>query len=71
MIMHPDLLAEAEAYCEARDVKPTIFGLEAINDANLLRDLRAGRELRRSTVAKVRAYMASGKPCPGYLRRIA
>ena len=61
-IPHPDLLADALAYCEARDVPRTRFGRDAINDANLLRDLAGGRELRRPTVEAVRRYMVTGQP---------
>ena len=33
------------------------FGREALNDTNLVDDLRAGRELRRGTRLKVEEYM--------------
>lgn len=35
------------------------FGEEALNDKNLVPQLRAGRELRRDTERKVRLFMAA------------
>jgi len=60
MKLHPDtakLLAEIRAYCIRTGLHDTRFGIEALNDGHLLRRLRAGRELRRETVGRVRAYM--------------
>lgn len=60
MKLHPDtakLLAEIRAYCIRTGLHDTRFGIEALNDGHLLTRLRAGRELRRETVGRVRAYM--------------
>lgn len=54
-----DILPLIEQFVRQYDVPPTTFGRRAIGDANLIENLRAGRELRRSTEAKVRAFMAS------------
>lgn len=61
---HPDLLAEVLAYCEARGVAKTRFGREAVNDRSLVSDLLSGRELRLSTIAAIRRYMATGEARP-------
>ncbi|ATI56779.1 MAG: hypothetical protein NDI74_14855 [Sphingomonas sp.] len=53
------ILAETERFLAEHRVRPTTFGRRAVGDANLIDDLRAGRELRRATEAKVRAFMAS------------
>ena len=37
----------------------TQFGRRAVNDPNLLRDLRRGRELRPATAARIRRFMAA------------
>jgi homoserine dehydrogenase len=50
-------LAEVEAYLTARDLTPTAFGNKAAGDPNFVFDLREGREPRRVTIAKVRAFM--------------
>lgn len=58
-IPHPDLLAEIRAFCAARDMAPTRFGKEALSDPAFVSNLATGRECRRATISKVRAFMAS------------
>jgi len=48
-----DLLKSILAFCKQNEVTETSFGKKAIGDPNLVRDMRAGRELRSSTVRKV------------------
>lgn len=54
---HPDLLKEILEICERTRTAKTRFGIDAIGDANLIDSLQAGRELRRRTQARIRAYM--------------
>jgi len=57
---HPDirdLLAEIQAFLARTGLTPSRFGVEAVNDGHLLERLCAGREPRRATVARVRAFM--------------
>lgn len=54
-----DLIADIEQFLAAHEMPPTTFGRRAIGDANLIEDLRAGRELRRATESKVRSFMAT------------
>ena len=54
-----DILNEVEAFCSKHELPRTTFGRAAIGDANLIDDLREGRELRRATEAKVRTFMAT------------
>lgn len=64
MRLHPDtarLLADIRAYCIRTGTHDTRFGVEALNDGHLVARLRAGRELRRGTVARVRAFMKNGR----------
>jgi len=58
-IVHPKLLARIEAACTASGTPEWRFGEKAINDANLIPSLREGRELRRSTLRRVEAFLAT------------
>lgn len=58
---NPELMrlhAEIEAFISAHGMSRTGFGLWAINDPNLVRDLQSGRELRWSTIKTIREKMA-------------
>ena len=62
--IHPDvrkLLNEINAYRAKHRLDRTKFGILAANDGHLLPRLETGREPRRSTVEKVRAFMRSKK----------
>jgi hypothetical protein len=56
------ILTEIEAFRAKAGIPPTTFGRRAIGDANLIDNLRAGRELRRATEQKVRTFMAENAP---------
>ncbi len=53
------LLSDIDALLERAGMAPSVFGDKALGDPNLVRDLRAGRELRHGTLMRVREYMAS------------
>jgi hypothetical protein len=56
---------EIDSYLSATGLTPTAFGDKAASDPNFVFELRNGREPRRSTIAKVRAFMANRrKPVP-------
>ena len=62
--IHPDvrkLLNEIHTYRTRHGLDRTKFGILAANDGHLLPRLETGREPRRSTVEKVRAFMRSKK----------
>lgn len=59
------LLAEIEAFLNAHDMAPTNFGLEAVNDGHLVRDLRNGKDVTLSRADKIRAFIASYKKRKG------
>lgn len=52
------ILAEIEQFIAERGMTPTAFGMGALKDPNLIPDLRAGRECKRSTAERIRAFMA-------------
>jgi len=52
-----ELLDQIERFLAATGMGQTAFGKGAINDANLLAQLKGGRELRRDTRARVTRYI--------------
>lgn len=54
---HGDLLAEIDDVLPRAGISPTRFGEVAMGDRHLIRQLRAGRECRKATVAKIRAAL--------------
>lgn len=54
------LLERIEAHLTTRRTSATVFGRKAINDPNLVFDLRKGRRVTRRTVQRVEAYLAKG-----------
>ena len=60
------LLAEIEAYLDASGLAATAFGIAAVNDGHLVRDLRDGVDIRASKIDRVREFMAeNAKPKRG------
>jgi phosphopantothenoylcysteine decarboxylase / phosphopantothenate---cysteine ligase len=53
-----DLLSDIEAFLVEFGLSPTKFGLAAINDGHLVKNLRGGASVTLRTADKVRAYMA-------------
>lgn len=51
------LIEEIEAFCRKTGVSETAFGRNAINDPNLLRDLRNGRSIGMSLLDRIREAM--------------
>lgn len=56
------LLTEIEAFCIAQALSEWQFGELALKDRKFVGQLRAGRDIRRSTIGKVRTFMASYAP---------
>lgn len=56
--MREPLLNEIEAFLATSTVKETSFGKKILNDANFVKDLRAGRRVLSSTADKVRQFIA-------------
>ena len=53
------LLAEVNAFCDRTGMTKTAFGMKALGDPSFVGSLAKGRDLRMTTVAKVRAFMAA------------
>jgi len=53
-----DLLSDIEAFLVEFGVSPTKFGLAAVNDGHLVKNLRGGASVTLRTADKVRAYVA-------------
>ena len=51
------LLDDIERFLKRTQIFPSKFGLMALGDPNLVQDMRKGRELRHSTVVRVRRMM--------------
>lgn len=51
------LLGEIEAFCATREMSVTTFGLRAVNDPNIVPQLRGGRDVRLSTVERLQTFM--------------
>ena len=52
------LLTEIEGFLAESGLSPTKFGLAAVNDGHLLKNLRSGASVTLKTADKVRAYMS-------------
>ena len=57
---HP-LLADIARFLLATGMSDRVFGLHALGDPNFVEDVRCGRDVRRVTERRVRAYMASAR----------
>ena len=53
-----ELLRELDAFLDRHGIADSTFGIRAINDSHLLERVRAGRPIRRSTILKIRKYIA-------------
>lgn len=56
------LIDRIEEHIRRRRMAETRFGRDAINDPNLVADLRDGRWLRPRTARRIEAYMAEHDP---------
>ena len=55
------LLGEIDAFLENSGMAATAFGLAAVNDGHLVRDLRDGKAIGFRRIDKVREFIASHK----------
>lgn len=56
-IPEKELADKIIAHCATVGLSPTKFGVQALKDPNLVRDLLAGRELRRKTRHKIQSIL--------------
>lgn len=54
-----NLLSDIERFCRQHGMSERRFGTEVMNDGKLVAQLRAGRDIRVSTVARIREWMAA------------
>lgn len=54
-----NILTEIEGFCVRHGLSEWQFGELAMGDKPFVKQLREGRDVRMSTVAKLRAFMAS------------
>ena len=54
-----DLLAAIERFLAATGMSAAAFGTEALSDPVLVYEMRKGRELRRATRARIRAFISA------------
>lgn len=57
-LLQQRLLARIDSFCKRRKISPTGLGREALGDTSFVHRLRAGREPREATKAKVLKFMA-------------
>jgi 2,4-dienoyl-CoA reductase-like NADH-dependent reductase (Old Yellow Enzyme family) len=55
------LIDDIEHFLRRTRMATTRFGREAVGDPNFVSNLRDGREPRRATVRRVRAYLAKAE----------
>jgi hypothetical protein len=53
------LLETVELFLRASDMSASAFGIECMGDPGLVYELRRGREPRRATRARIRAFIAA------------
>ena len=53
-----ELLEQIEAYLAQTRTSPSTFGRVAVGDPRFVKDLREGRQLRSTTEARVKAFLA-------------
>ena len=53
------LIKDIEGFCRRYGMSQRQFGELALNDAKLIPQLRAGRDVRMSTVARIKDFIAA------------
>lgn len=61
MSTRDDLLSEIAAFCAAQDMTIAEFGRQALNNASFVYKLRAGEDIRLSSIDKVRRFIREFK----------
>ncbi|HIV78237.1 MAG TPA: hypothetical protein H9899_12020 [Candidatus Sphingomonas excrementigallinarum] len=53
-----DILTAIETFRQRHGIPVTTFGRRSVGDANLIANLKDGRELRRATLARINQFMS-------------
>ncbi len=56
--MNNELLRELDAFLNRHGIADSTFGISAVGDSHLVQRIRNGRPIRRSTILKIKKYMA-------------
>jgi hypothetical protein len=56
--MNDELIRELDLFLNLYGLADSTFGIRVSNDSHLLERVRAGKPIRRSTVLKIRKFMA-------------
>lgn len=54
-----DIITEIDDFLAQHSMKPGTFGRLSVGDHHVVQQIRSGRDLRRSTERRIRAFMAS------------
>jgi hypothetical protein len=57
MSTHEQFLSEIEDFLTGESMRPTTFGLKAVNDAKFVTNLRNGADVTTRTMDRVRAFI--------------
>lgn len=60
--MLQDFIDEIDAFLARTGMTETRFGISALGDPNFIFDLRSGRDVRLTTVERVRQFMVDYRP---------
>lgn len=58
------LMRRIQHFLEQAEMTPTRFGREAVGDPRLISDMKNGRQLRDSTIARIQAWLDSQEQQP-------
>jgi hypothetical protein len=53
-----ELIAELDAFLDRYGIADSTFGIRAVGDSHLVQRIRDSRPIRRSTILKIRKYIA-------------
>jgi hypothetical protein len=53
-----ELLRELDAFLDRYGIADSTFGIRAVGDSHLVQRIRDSRPIRRSTILKIRKFMA-------------
>ncbi len=58
------LMRRIQHFLEQAEMTPTRFGREAVGDPRLISDMKNGRQLRDSTIARIQTWLDSQEQQP-------
>jgi hypothetical protein len=61
---------EISAFCELHEMQPTTFSKHVTGDGHLVADIYAGKDIRASTIDRIRNFMRTYKATPPKRRQL-